>query len=347
MQITIYQIDMKRDVNRIAFESLERLERYQGSSEIDSTLYDKVYEGDVACNGLEDVYRMFNMEHPPEYTGRSLSVSDVVEIKSGPVEPGFYFCDSIGFQKVEFEPELTGSKETDAIRVVLLEPGKLARVTEIENSLRGIQHAVGGNFETINVPGEDALLICNREGKEMGLPLNRAIREADVIEDMSYGELALRFREAERNGSGQHLTGYVVFTEDSFTEPYSELSRTYQISSNNKAFQPNMGGYSIYASCLDGTDPLVRLERYMAAEKGGRDGWIIERCYMKETGREILDVIAGTCFLCAENGETYGGLTVEQTQRLMSKFKYPEHITRSGGEVEAIPYKPKEKTQER
>ena len=52
------------------------------------------------------------------------------------------------------------------------------------------------------------------------------------------------------------------------------------MSSNNKAFQEGMGGYSIYGSSLDGTDPCVRLERYMAVEKGGKDGWKIERCYM-------------------------------------------------------------------
>ena len=91
---------------------------------------------------------------------------------------------------------------------------------------------------------------------------------------------------------------YIVFSSDSFEKSYSEEARTYVVSSDNKAFQPNMGGYSIYASSLDGSDPMIRLERYMAAEKGGKDGWKIERCYMKERGREILDVIAGTCFIC-------------------------------------------------
>ena len=41
-----------------------------------------------------------------------------------------------------------------------------------------------------------------------------------------------------------------------------------------------MGGYSVYGSCLDGTDPCVRLEQYMAVERGGEKGWSVERCYM-------------------------------------------------------------------
>ncbi len=94
---------------------------------------------------------------------------------------------------------------------------------------------------------------------------------------MSYSEMTAKFRAVE--SKRDHLTGYIVFTEESFTSPYSEESRTYCVSSDNKAFIPGMGGYSIYASCLDGTDPCVRLEQYMAAEKGGRDGWQVERCY--------------------------------------------------------------------
>lgn len=101
---------------------------------------------------------------------------------------------------------------------------------------------------------------------------------------MTYGELAALFREHERdhNQNAPHLTGYIVFTEDSFNQPYSLESRTYSVSSDNKAFQPNKGGYSIYGSALDGSDPLVRLEIYMAAEKGGKNGWKVDYCYLIE-----------------------------------------------------------------
>lgn len=99
--------------------------------------------------------------------------------------------------------------------------------------------------------------------------------------EMSYSDLCKLFRNVERSGNG-HVSAYIVFTEDSFTPPYSEESRTYGLSSDNKAFQPGMGGYSIYGSCLDGTDPCLRMDAYMAAEKGGKNGWKIERCYMPQ-----------------------------------------------------------------
>ena len=73
----------------------------------------------------------------------------------------------------------------------------------------------------------------------------------------------------------------VVFTEDSFTKPYSLEERSYIVSNDNKAFLDGMSGYSIYGSSLDGSDIGVRLEQYMELEFGGKDGWKVDYCYIK------------------------------------------------------------------
>lgn len=77
-----------------------------------------------------------------------------------------------------------------------------------------------------------------------------------------------------------HLTAYITFASfgPNNKKEYPWNSRTYVISSDNKAFQPNKGGYSIFGSCLDGTDPCLRLEGLMAAECAGNDGWVVEDC---------------------------------------------------------------------
>ena len=54
--------------------------------------------------------------------------------------------------------------------------------------------------------------------------------------DMTYGAMKNYFRAAER--VGQHLTGYIISSPASFTAEYSQESRTYAVSSDNKAFQP-------------------------------------------------------------------------------------------------------------
>ena len=48
---------------------------------------------------------------------------------------------------------------------------------ELEDSLASMQRAVGGLIQAVYEPGgRDAALICNEEGKLLGLPLNRALR---------------------------------------------------------------------------------------------------------------------------------------------------------------------------
>lgn len=346
MNIKIYQINSDRDENRLAFMGLERLRSLTGGQSIDSSIYDKVYEGEVECSNLEEVYALFNLNHPVDFCGHSLSVSDVVEVIAEDGQSTYHFCDSFGFAKVPFLPELTGQSKAETMRVVLLEPGKQARITEIDRSLHGMQRAVGGGIEAMYPFEEPVCIVCNREGKNNGLPLNRAIREEDNIKEMSYAELKKRFQQAEASGK-EHLTGFIVFTKDSFTQDYPEGSRTYVVSSNNKAFIPGMGGYSIFATALDGTDAGVRLDWYMADEHGGDHGWKIERCYVNEPGREILDIIAGTCFICDCSGEDFNSLTDEQAQRYTDKYLLPEHFPQVNGEIKAVPFKPKDKAQER
>ena len=66
------------------------------------------------------------------------------------------------------------------------------------------------------------------------------------MKKITYAELRNLFREHESTNPREHLTGFIVFTEDTFEHSYPLDSRTYEVSSNNKAFQPGMGGYSIY-----------------------------------------------------------------------------------------------------
>lgn len=110
-----------------------------------------------------------------------------------------------------------------------------------------------------------------------------------------------------------------------------------------------MGGYSIYASCLDGTDPCLRLDGYMSAEHGGENGWKIEKCYMKENSREMLDIIFGQFFIAYApiESENFQSLPKNLAEKYKEKFKYPERIAKVNGEIVAVPFKPKTKEAER
>ena len=67
------------------------------------------------------------------------------------------------------------------MKVLLVEPGKAARPVEIKNELHEMQQIVGGLIQVL-YPWEDpAAIVCNDEGKLMGLPLNRVLEDYDVI----------------------------------------------------------------------------------------------------------------------------------------------------------------------
>lgn len=337
MKIKIYQVNLERDRERVAFMDYAALARHQGVQTIRSEIYDQVFEGDVECETLEAVFYKFNLDHPENYRGRSLSVSDIVEVtEAETVKSGFYYCDDVGFNEVSFSPEQAQSlKEPDTIRVLLLEPGKNARIADIEAGLEGLQKVVGGYIEACYPFEEEVCIICNEEGKIRGLPLNRMLYTPEEKTEMSYADLKQAFREAESRN--EHRTGYIVFTEDSFAKPYSPEARTYKVSSDNKAFRAGMAGYSIFGYSTDGSDRHVRLDEYMADERGEKDGWKIESCFLVEREREPMDILCGTAFICGCGGENFSSLTDSQLEKFKNQFEYPEQFFRRNGEICSLP----------
>lgn len=185
-EFSIYQINTDRDNNRVCFLGLDTLERFQHSKEVDPVLYDRVYDGKLDCNSLETIYEKFNINHPADYKGRSLSVSDVVEIReSDTLNPGFYFVDSIGFKSIPFdkslckEPVEAGSGK---ISVLLVEPNKYPKMIEIDDTLEAMQAVVGGDIEEYMPFEDEVAIICNEEGKVNGLTPNRAVYEENSRE---------------------------------------------------------------------------------------------------------------------------------------------------------------------
>ncbi len=351
MNVTIYQIDHKRDVNNAMFMSFEKLEHFLGSTKIDSSIYDKIYESEMDEVSLEIIYTKFNIERPSDFKGHSLSVSDVVQVTgSKKIADGFYFCDSIGFKKIDFDNTKCPVSERfnypkEKLKVLFVEPGIYPKAIHIDDSLEAIKKLVGGEIESYMPYSDEVAIVCNAEAKLNNLPLNRAVYSEAKEIDMSYGELKNKFRECERNGE-KHLTGYIVFTEDSFDKKYTLEERTYVVSSSNKAFIPNMGGYSIFASSLDGSDMYARIEKYMADEYGGKDGWKIERCYIKdESDRKLLDIIAGNFFICLTPAasEEFESLPADLMRKYEREFKMPEKFPIVNGEITPEKYKPKAK----
>ena len=50
---------------------------------------------------LEYLYEVFNERRPKEFTGHSLSVSDVIKVQAtDDIDPTYYYCDSFGWKDI-------------------------------------------------------------------------------------------------------------------------------------------------------------------------------------------------------------------------------------------------------
>lgn len=66
------------------------------------------------------------------------------------------------------------------MRIIIVEGGKSPCEAELEHDLESMRRCVDGNIEAVYEPGgRGAALICNDEGKLLGLPLNRALRDEE------------------------------------------------------------------------------------------------------------------------------------------------------------------------
>ena len=105
----IYQLPSGEKYHGVRFEGLDRL-KAEGV-QLNKDDYELVYEGIVGeFRGnatLEGIFTQFNTNHPEDFRGHSLSVSDVIVISVDGKDTA-YFCDSFGFTEM---PEFFREKE--------------------------------------------------------------------------------------------------------------------------------------------------------------------------------------------------------------------------------------------
>jgi len=96
----IYQLTEKSD--SVLFMGMDWLE--QKGIPVEKSNYTALYTGDMptsetSMGGLEQIYVNFNLHRPADFTGHSLSVSDIVALKQDGVI-SYHYCDSIGFKEL-------------------------------------------------------------------------------------------------------------------------------------------------------------------------------------------------------------------------------------------------------
>ena len=121
----IYQLKHNPELNHLRFEGTESLKRMGITKDnfdaIKPGNYELIYVGELSelqeqieGETLEAIYEKFNIDHPEDYRGHSLSVSDIVVLHQNG-ENSAHFVDSFGFTGLpDFMQTLEGVKEQEA-----------------------------------------------------------------------------------------------------------------------------------------------------------------------------------------------------------------------------------------
>ena len=120
----IYQLKHNPELDHLRFEGTESLKRMgitkNNFDAIKPENYELIYVGELSelqeqiqGETLEVIYEKFNIDHPEDYRGHSLSVSDIVVLHQNG-ENSAHFVDSFGFTRLpDFMQTLEGVKEQE------------------------------------------------------------------------------------------------------------------------------------------------------------------------------------------------------------------------------------------
>ena len=119
-QFGIYQLKDTEETRDIRFMAMDYLE--MKGVPVSKENYELVYTGDLKEGmSLEDIYTKFNIDRPADFTGHSLSVSDVVVLHQDG-ENTSHYVDAVGYREVpEFTKELAVSAEVSEEKVPVIE----------------------------------------------------------------------------------------------------------------------------------------------------------------------------------------------------------------------------------
>ena len=137
---SIYQIKGGDETRDFRFEPYDRLQA--AGNVVDRANYELVYTAPLAPEtSLEDIYTRFNIDHPKDFKGHSLSVSDVVVLHQNGQDAA-HFVDSVGFRQV---PEFLQEQKQ-------LTPDELTTGETIQTP-RGTFHVTAMSREQIEAAG--------------------------------------------------------------------------------------------------------------------------------------------------------------------------------------------------
>ena len=151
---SIYQLKQGDETRDFRFEPYDRLQA--AGNVVDKANYELVYSAELTPGtSLEDIYTRFNIDHPKDFKGHSLSVSDVVVLHQNGQDAAHY-VDSFGYKEVpEFLQEQTQ------------QPEKINPLKHVEDTIEQNDNSFDGIIN--NTPTVDELEAKVKAGETISL----------------------------------------------------------------------------------------------------------------------------------------------------------------------------------
>ena len=151
---SIYQLKQGDETRDFRFEPYDRLQA--AGNTVDKANYELVYSAELTPGtSLEDIYTRFNIDHPKDFKGHSLSVSDVVVLHQNGQDAAHY-VDSFGYKEVpEFLQEQTQ------------QPEKINPLKHVEDTIEQNDNSFDGIIN--NTPTVDELEAKVKAGEQISL----------------------------------------------------------------------------------------------------------------------------------------------------------------------------------
>ena len=108
MKYTMYQIANMKD-SRYGFMRWDFAKKHGFNINDYVSTYDSSIDETDRYVALEKLFTIFNVHRPENFTGHSLSVSDIVELdncfstEDGEYKTRYFYCDSFGWQEITEE----------------------------------------------------------------------------------------------------------------------------------------------------------------------------------------------------------------------------------------------------
>ena len=114
-------------------------------------------------------------------------------------------------------------------RVVYVEPGKPAVEKEIGTKLEDLQETVGGLIECVYPHGDKTVLVCNDEGKLLGMEGNRRLDNGSIIAGPFFviGDTGENFRSLTDAEVSRYLQVYAEPQQISQREVQADMGFTF------------------------------------------------------------------------------------------------------------------------